>query len=176
MGIALSGIFEGRKAFGFDYIEHHVLEQRDVFSRLLLSDAVVVFVHEHIFDIVETVLNAPVIANQGGRLLSRLHAATQDVVVGLFIRAGFVSRLVLAIAPTPEHDKANNARIVLLPLLGSRIESGVAVLEATPVLLLALVLAQRLFTNSRLFKAAKEVTLISFYLQAVVITRFDKNF
>jgi hypothetical protein len=96
--------------------------------------------------------------------------------VGLFIRAGSVSRLFLAIAPAPEHQKANNARVVLLPGLRSRIEPGVAVLDATPVLLLALVLAEGLFAEGPLLKAAKEIALVFLYLQAVVIARFDKDF
>ncbi len=95
--------------------------------------------------------------------------------MGFLIVVGFSSRLVLTVPPTPEHDKADNARVVLLPLLGSPIELGVAVLEATPVLLLALVLAQGLFPLGRLLKAAKEGALVFLHLQAVVVARLDKG-
>jgi hypothetical protein len=40
---------------------------------------------------------------------------------------------------------------------------------------LALVLAEGLFTGGRLLKVGKEVALVFFHLQAVVIARVDKN-
>ncbi len=136
--------FERSKAFGAGQIEDYVLKQRDVFGGLMVSNAVCIFIHQYVFHPMQAVLDEPVVANELGGLLGRGHRATQDVVVGLFIRLGLVMALVFAVAPAPEHDKADNAGVVLLPVLGSGKELAVTVLNAAPVLLLALVLVKRL--------------------------------
>ncbi len=76
MGIAFNSCFKGSKACGPGQIEDYVLNERDVFGGLMVSNAVFVLFHEHVFDPVQTVLNEPVIANQTGGLPGRLHRAT----------------------------------------------------------------------------------------------------
>ena len=107
MTIGLSSQFNGSKAFGLGQIEDYVLEQRDIFGGLMVSNAVLIFLHEHIFHPMQAVLNEPVVADKLGHLLGRGHRAAQDVVVGLLIRLGFLVALVFAVAPAPEHYKAD---------------------------------------------------------------------
>lgn len=96
--------------------------------------------------------------------MGRLKDATQDIIVGFSVIVGFVSRLVLAIAPAPYHHKTGNAGVVLLPLFGSHIEFAMAVLDAAPVLFLPPVLAEGFFTGGPFLKAGKEFALIFFHL------------
>jgi len=139
----------------------------------MVSDAVFVFLHEHVFHPMQAVLNAPVIANQINGLLSTSHRAAQDVVVGLLIRLGFLVALVFAVAPAPEHDKADNAFVVLLPVLRSGKELAMAVFQAAPIFLAALVLAEGLLRAGLFLEAGQEVDLIGLHLQAVVMARFN---
>ncbi len=176
MGIPLSGCFKGGEAFGPGQIEDYVLEQRDVFGGLMVSDAVFIFLHEHIFDPVQAVLNAPVLANQTGGLLGRLHLAAQNVVVGLLIRLSFLEALAFTIAPAPEYHKADNAFVVVLPVLPGGKQLAVTVFQSAPVFLTALVLAEGLLSAGLLLEAGQEVDLIGFHLQAVVIARINDGF
>ena len=176
MSISFSSCFKRGKAFGPGQIQANVLKERDVFGGLMVSDAVFVFLHEHIFDPMQAVLNAPVIANQTGDLLGRLHWAAQDVVVGLLIRLSFLEALAFAIAPAPQHYKADNAFVVLLPVLRSGKELAMAVFQAAPVLLAVVLLAEGLSRAGLCLEAGQEFDLISLHLQAVVITRINDSF
>ncbi len=176
MGIAFSSCFKRAKAFGPGQIEDYVLEQRDIFGGLMVSDTVFVFLHEHILHPMQAVLNAPVIANQTGGLLGRLHRAAQDVVVGLLIRLGFLMALAFTVAPAPEYHKADNAFVVLVPVLWGGKELAVAVFQAAPVLLPALVLTKGLLSAGLCLEPGQEVDLVGFHLQAVVIARINDGF
>lgn len=138
----------------------------------MVSDAIVVFLDEHIFHPMQAVLNEPVITNQTGRLMCT-HQATQDVVVGLLIGLGFLVALVFTVAPAPEHHKADQPGKALLPVLWGGKQLTMAVFQAAPVLLWALVLTQGLLNTGLLLEQGREFDLIGFHLQAVVITRFN---
>jgi len=139
----------------------------------MVSDAVLIFLHEHIFHPMQAVLNAPVTANQMGGLLGRLHLAAQNVVVGLLIRLSFLEALAFAIAPAPEHYKTDNAFVVVLPVLRGSKELAVAVFQPAPVLLAALVLTAGLVRVGFLLEAGQEFDLIGFHLQTIVIARIN---
>ncbi len=142
----------------------------------MVSDAVFVFLHVDVFDPMQAVLNAPVVANQTGGLLGTTHRAAQDVVVGLLIGLSFLVALVFAIAPAPKHDKADNAFVVLLPVLRGGKELAMTVFQTAPVLLAALVLTQGLLSAGLLLEAGQEFDLVGFHLQAVVIARINDSF
>lgn len=115
------------------------------------------------------------VADELGHLPGRVDLAAQDVVVGLLVRLGFLVALVFAVAPAPEHHKADQPGKVLLPVLPGGKEFAVAVFQAAPVLLAGLVLTKWLLRTGLMLEQGQEFGLIVFDLQAVVIARFNDS-
>ncbi len=75
-----------------------------------MGNAVSIFVHKHIFDVVEAIFNGPTLTNQVNHLFSRSEGLAADIIVR------FIIGVMDTIASATQHYKTTNTGVLALPV------------------------------------------------------------